>query len=161
MEEITKEFVATVFIVKDRKVLMTWNKKVNNWIPLGGHVDANELPCDCAIREAKEESGLDVELISANNKLKTNNLIQPVQVKLDHIKEDHKHINLAYFGMVKGGECLKIDDEGKELRWFSREDLDKENLIPNVKELAFEALNQLGDKSEFYTEAEAKKILGL
>lgn len=144
--EIIREFLSTVFIVKDKKVLMTWNKKVNNWIPIGGHIEANELPCSSVIREAKEESGLDIELVSPMNKYKNSNMIQPIQIQLDHIKDDHKHINLVYLGIVKQGECFELDDEGKELRWFSREDLEKEDLIPNVKELAIEALNQLGDK---------------
>lgn len=74
------------------------------------------------------------------------NLIQPVNVRLDHIKDDHKHINLVYFGVVKGGTCREIDDEGKALRWFSKEEVEKEDLIPNVKEWAIEAIDQLGDK---------------
>lgn len=143
--EITREFISTVFIVKDKKVLLTWNKKVNNWIPIGGHIEPNELPCISAIREAKEESGLDIELISPFNKSESANLIQPVHIHLDHIKDDHEHINLIYFGLVKGGECLKLDDEGKELKWFSQEELGKDNLIPNVKEWALKAINYLKD----------------
>lgn len=144
--EVVREFLSTVFVVRDGKVLMTWNNKVNNWIPIGGHIEANELPCDSVIREAKEESGLDVELVAPFDESKTANLVQPVHIHLDHIKEDHKHINLVYFGIVKGGECFKIDDEGKELRWFSMEELGKEDLLPSVKEWAVESLKQLGDK---------------
>jgi len=144
--EIVREFLSTVFVVKDGKVLMTWNNKVNNWVPIGGHIEPNELPCISVIREAKEESGLDVELVSPFDKSKTANLIQPTHVHLDHIKEDHKHINLIYFGIVKEGECFEIDDEGKELKWFSKEELEKEGLSDSVKEWAIEALNHLGDK---------------
>lgn len=144
--EITRIFLSTVFVVKDEKVLMTWNNKVNNWIPIGGHIEPNELPCSSVIREAKEESGLDIELISPFDRSKTANLVQPVNVHLDHIKEDLEHINLIYFGIVKGGECFKIDDEGKELRWFAREELEKEDLLDSVREWAIESVNQLGDK---------------
>ena len=145
--EIVREFLSTVFVVSGGKVLMTWNNKVNNWIPIGGHIEPNELPCSSVVREAKEESGLDIELVSPFDKSKTANLIQPVHIHLDNIREDHKHINLIYFGIVKGGECFEIDDEGKELKWFSKEELLKENLIDSVKEWALEALNQLSDKS--------------
>lgn len=145
--EIVREFISTVFVVDKGKVLMTWNNKVNNWILIGGHIESNELPCSSVIREAKEESGLDVELISPFDRSDNSNLIQPVNVRLDHVKDDHKHINLCYFAKVKGGKCFKIDDEGKELRWFSKEDLvEKDDLLPNVKEWAVEALNQLGDR---------------
>jgi 8-oxo-dGTP pyrophosphatase MutT (NUDIX family) len=144
--EITREFVSTVYVVKDNKVLMTWNKKVNSFVPIGGHIDKNEIPNDAAIREAKEESGLDIELISPFDKSKTGNLVQPVHIHLDHIKEYHEHINLLYFGIVKGGKCNEIDDEGKELRWFSKAEIEKENILPNVKEWAIKALEHLGDK---------------
>jgi len=144
--EITREFISTVFIVKDGRVLMTWNNKINNWIPIGGHIESNELPCDSVIREAKEESGLDIEIIYPFEKSETANLSQPVHIHLDHIKDDHEHINFIYFGIVKDGRCLEIDDEGKELKWFSREDLEKESLLPNIKEWAIKSLNQLGEK---------------
>ena len=144
--EITREFISTVFVVKNGKVLMTWNKKINNWIPIGGHIELNELPCDSVIREAKEESGLEIELISPPNKSETANLIQPVHIHLDHIKDDHKHINLIYFGIVKKGKCFEVDDEGKELRWFSKRELEKENILPNIKEWAIKSLKQLSKK---------------
>ena len=140
--EVIREFISTVFVVKDKKVLLTWNKKCNIWIPIGGHIEPNELPCDSVIREAKEESGLDIEIVSLN-KAKTANIAQPIQINLDHIKEDHKHINLIYFGIVKGGELLKESDEQTPLKWFSKDDLEKEALLPNVKEWAIEALNKL------------------
>jgi len=143
--DIIKEFISTVFVVNNGKVLMTWNKKVNNWVPIGGHIEKNELPCNSVIREAKEESNLDIELVSYNEN-QTVNLVQPLNIHLDHIKEDHKHINLTYIAKIKpeSPECLKIDDEGKELRWFSKEDLENEiTLIPEIKEWAIEAINTL------------------
>jgi 8-oxo-dGTP pyrophosphatase MutT (NUDIX family) len=143
--EITREFISTVFIVNKGKVLLTWNKKVNNWVPIGGHIEKNELPCESVIREAKEESNLDIELFSQNKK-STINLPQPFNIHIDHIKDDHKHINLTYFAKIRENskDCFEIDDEGKPLRWFSREDLEKDNtLVPEIKEWALEALSQL------------------
>ena len=141
--KIVREFLSTVFVVRGGKVLLTWNEKVSNWIPIGGHIEENELPCESVIREAKEESGLDIQLVSPLDDSKTGNLIQPVHIHLDHITEDHEHINLIYFGRVRGGTCSKTDDEGKELRWFSTEDLEKENLIPSVNEWARRAIRLL------------------
>jgi len=145
-KEVVQEFVSTVYVVDNDKALLTWNRKCSNWVPIGGHIDTNQLPCFSVIREAKEESNLDIELVSLNKK-SSDNIAQPVSLHLDHVKEDHKHINLTYFAKVKkeSPECLKIDDEGKELRWFSKEDLEKDNtLLPNVKEYALEALKALG-----------------
>jgi len=143
---IVREFLSTVFIVKDGKVLLTWNKTIKTWVPVGGHIEPNELPCASVIREAKEESGLDIELISPYNKSKTGNLVQQVHMHLDHIKDDHEHINLIYFGIVKGGELLKESDEQTPIKWFSREELEKENLLPNIKEWALKAIEELGNR---------------
>ena len=66
-----------------------------------------------------------------------------MHLHLDHIKEDHKHINLIYFAIVKGGTLLKESDEQTPLKWFSKEDIEKEDLLPNIKELALEALNHI------------------
>lgn len=125
---------------------MTWNKKVKTWIPVGGHIEPNELPCDSVIHEAKEESGLDIELISPYDKSKTANLIQLVHIHLDYVKDDHEHIDLMYFGIVRGGELFKESDEQTPLKWFSKEEIEKEELLPNIKEWALEAINQLGNK---------------
>lgn len=55
------------YIIKDGKTLMIYrNKKENDyhegkWNGLGGKFEAGESPEDCAIREMKEETGLDVK----------------------------------------------------------------------------------------------------
>ena len=79
----------------------------------------------------------------AHNFAKTANLIQPVHLHLDHIKDDHEHINLIYFATVKGGELFKESDEQTPIKWFSGEELEKENLLPGVKEWSLEALNKI------------------
>ena len=43
-EEIKREFVSTVYLVKDARILLTLNEKINKWVPIGGHVEENELP---------------------------------------------------------------------------------------------------------------------
>ncbi len=139
-----KEFISTVFIVDNGKVLLTWNKKCNIWVPVGGHIEANELPCNSVIREAKEESGLDIELVSVN-KADTANIAQPAQMNLDHVSEDHKHINLMYFAVVKGGVMMKESDEGTALKWFSKQELEEEGLLPNIKEWAIKAIEHFSN----------------
>lgn len=138
--EIEREFISTVFVVDAGKVLMTWNKKVKTWIPVGGHIEANELPCSSVIREAKEESGLDIHLFNPYQSAETANLDQPVHMHLDHIKEDHKHINLIYFARVRGGELMDESDEQTPLKWFSKEEIVKSDLLPNIKEWALKAI---------------------
>lgn len=55
------------YLIKDNKTLMIYrNKKENDyhegkWNGLGGKFELGESPEDCAIREMKEETGLDVK----------------------------------------------------------------------------------------------------
>jgi len=95
-------------------------------------------------RPYRTKSGLDIEIVSINQG-KTANIAQPAQINLDNVREDHKHINLMYFARVKGGQQMEKTDDGMALRWFSMEELEKENLFPNVKEWAIEALRQVKD----------------
>ncbi len=134
-----REFLATVYIVNERKVLLTFNKNVKNYIPLGGHIEENELPCECAVREAKEESGYDIQLINING-LKNSKIPQNFAIGLDIIKPEHHHINLAYVGKILGGKEMEQSDEETELRWFSITDLETENLFEDVKEKALRAI---------------------
>ncbi len=141
--QITRESLSTIFIVRDSKVLLNFNNKCQIWVPVGGHIEANELPCQSVIRETKEETGLDIEIISLKQK-DSDNLPQPVNIRLDHIKEDHKHINLTYFGKVIGGTYQEIADDGAPSKWFTKEELLEEpenKMLINVTEWALEALN--------------------
>ncbi|MEA3430610.1 MAG: NUDIX domain-containing protein [Nanoarchaeota archaeon] len=144
--QITREFLSTVFVVQDNKVLLNFNNKCQIWVPVGGHIEKDELPCQSVIREAKEESGLDIELVDPYQRPVPSNLIRPVNLQLDHIKEDHKHINLIYFARVVGGTFTEIADDGAPSKWFTLEDLKtepKNKLIPEIKLWAIEALKKL------------------
>ena len=57
------DFTVAIFVVHDAKVLLILHRKLGKWLPLGGHIELDEDPEIAARREAKEESGLDVELL--------------------------------------------------------------------------------------------------
>ena len=149
-----REFISTVYVVNKNKVLLTFNKNVKKFIPLGGHIDPNELPCQAAIREAKEESGYEIELLDLDGKtsLEKTNLKQNFDIQLDKIGEDHHHINISYIGKIVGGEMRKESDEGTALKWFSKKELKNiEKIFENTREKALKALkltknNQKGEQ---------------
>lgn len=140
-----KHFTSTVFIINDEKILLIHHKKMNVWLPPGGHVEENEIPSDTAIREAKEETGLDVEIIKNENiwivSKEATSFQKPYLCLLENIPkhkniEAHQHIDLIYLAHPTS---LKIDpnlSEINEIKWFSKEDLksmkSENKLLDNV-----------------------------
>ena len=57
-----RTLTSTVYIVNNNRVLLHLHKKYKTLFPVGGHIEANELPHEAALREAYEESGLYVKL---------------------------------------------------------------------------------------------------
>ena len=53
-----------VAIIEDGKILLTKREDVEVWCLPGGGVEDGESVAEAGIREAKEETGLDVELTS-------------------------------------------------------------------------------------------------
>ena len=57
------DFTVAVFIVENGKVLLVHHRKLDKWLPIGGHIELDEDPEQAALREAAEESGFQVELV--------------------------------------------------------------------------------------------------
>lgn len=144
-----REFVATVYVVKDDKVLLIHHKKLKMWIPVGGHIHENELPCDAAQREVLEETGLKIRLIgSEQEKLgRVKVLVHPFTIQLEDIKRNHQHIDLIYYAEVTGRKEKINRDESLGLKWFSENDLNKTSGLGDlVKEQAIDAIKYFKNK---------------
>ncbi len=133
-----REFVATVYVVHNNKVLLVFHKKLKKWLPPGGHIDDNELPDETAVREVKEETGIDIELVGEKQH-KMSDIVEPlrtpevVQVEdIEHDNEVHQHIDLFYLAVPKTHKIC-MSDESLDLRWFSLEDMEKEKVPKNIK----------------------------
>jgi len=55
--------VAAYIFREDDKLLLIKHKKLDKWLPVGGHIESNETPDQAVIRESSEEVGLDVILL--------------------------------------------------------------------------------------------------
>jgi ADP-ribose pyrophosphatase YjhB (NUDIX family) len=156
-----RQFTATAFVTNDNKVLLMWHKKLKRWMPPGGHVDADELPEECAKRECKEETGLDVEIIGApttnlfvSNPHEGRMMKQPFAMLLEEIPDlpernqpAHQHMDFLFMArLIDDSQTPRLlEKEATEMRWFSRSEIealdDKTEIFSNVKAYILQELN--------------------
>lgn len=125
-----RHFTGTVYILEEDRVLLHFHHKLNVWLPFGGHVEQGETPSEAAIREAKEECGLDVELQSVENvwieQPNAQSIPRPFLCLLENVppyKEEkaHQHIDCIYLGRATRGTLF----DNPLIEWFTLEDLDE------------------------------------
>ena len=120
------DFTVAIFVVLQRKVLLVHHRKLGKWLPLGGHIELNEDPEAAALREAKEESGFDVELLGERpptTEQGTRALIAPRFLDIHRITDAHEHIGMIYWARPRGGELTLAAGEHHGIDWFAAEQL--------------------------------------
>ena len=140
-QSITRDFTATTFVVHERETLLLLHRKLGKWFPPGGHIDPHELPDQAAIREVREESGLEVELLDRGRRLGPVRVLpQPYCILLEDIGPGHQHIDLIYFARVRGGSLAHAEREARAARWFTWEDLAAPEIAEDIRELGRKAI---------------------
>jgi ADP-ribose pyrophosphatase YjhB (NUDIX family) len=148
-----RHFTVSIFIVYKDKVLLHLHRKAKKILPLGGHIELNELPEEACIREAQEESGLKISLYNPINKKLKNAcesvgeklLINPTHTIFGEINPEHYHIDFVYYATAKCFDTIPGDGESNFLKWYNKEDLKNANDIQyNILAMANEALELLG-----------------
>jgi 8-oxo-dGTP pyrophosphatase MutT (NUDIX family) len=149
-----RHFTATAFIIDGKKrTLLLWHKRLQRWMPPGGHVEENEMPEETARRECKEETGLDVEIVGdaqddlfARNTHEGRMLKKPIAILLEEIpaspergESAHQHMDFLFLARpVDSSQTAVLDHtEGREMRWFSRKEIEEldetQEIFSNVK----------------------------
>jgi ADP-ribose pyrophosphatase YjhB (NUDIX family) len=138
---ITRDFTATTFVVHEQRTLLLHHRKLGMWLPPGGHIDPHELPDQAALREVREESGLEVELLDQGRTLgHVRVLPQPYCVLLEDISAGHQHIDLIYFARVCGGSLAHAEREARAARWYSWQELGDPEIAEDIRELGRRAI---------------------
>lgn len=126
---------AFTIIVDDRdRVLLKLRDDMPMWDMIGGHVEEGETFEEAAIREAKEETGLDVKIVRRVG---------------TYTKQRYGIVVQCFMCKTVGGK-LEIQDEGILQKYFAFEALPK-NMSSNQKNRikdAFEYLEEPVDKIE-------------
>jgi len=122
------DFTVAIFVVHERKILLIHHRKLGKWLPLGGHIELDEDPEIAALREAKEESGLEVELLGERpptTETGTRALIAPRFLDIHRINETHEHIGMIYWARPKkSAQAQCAIEEHHAIRWCAEADLE-------------------------------------
>ena len=121
------DFTVAIFVVQDGKILLIHHRKLDKWLPLGGHIELDEDPEVAALREAKEESGLEVELLGERpptTEPGTRALIAPRFLDIHRITDAHEHIGMIYWARPKAGTVTLAAAEHHDIRWCASAELD-------------------------------------
>ena len=103
-----KVAVGTIIVNQDGQIVLVRRAiepGYGKWVFPGGYVDRGEQVDVAAVREAREEAGIDVHLDRLLNV---------------YSYPDHSPVIIVYAATMVGG-CLACDDEGLEARFFTAE----------------------------------------
>ena len=145
------DFTSEVFIIFNNKVLLRKHDKYKKWLSVGGHIELDEDHNQAAIREVKEEVGLDVELFHEGHSPLLHNqdykeLIPPQFSNRHKINDVHEHVTFVFFGKAKTDQLVLSGTEKSDgCKWFSKEELDDQQygISESIKIYARSALEKI------------------
>lgn len=135
------------------KTLFIYHKKLNSWLPPGGHVDENESPEEAARREVKEEVGIDHQKYILNSNYgrldgRAEYMLLPHHLILERIGEDHFHMDFIFYAVLEESDF--ISPEGLIMRWFTAEDIQGEtSIFDNVRDMTLLGFNFKGKELKY------------
>lgn len=117
---------AAVIINNADKILILQRGKTAPWMPLkwnlpGGIIEANETPEEAAIREAKEETSIDISNL------------KPVDKFLD------PEGWTVYFFTTENYSGVISLTENENYKWITKEEINNYDFVPYVKEAIYKS----------------------
>jgi 8-oxo-dGTP pyrophosphatase MutT (NUDIX family) len=143
------DFAVAIFVVHKGKVLLVHHRNLKQWLPVGGHIELDEDPEQAALRETREESGLEVELLGERPPTTgpgTRALIAPRFMDIHRITDTHRHIGLIYWARPKSGTVTLSPSEHHAIRWCTAQEIEELQppMAAAVKWYCHQAMREVG-----------------
>jgi len=144
--------VVAGYIVRDNRVLLVHHKLLDEWLPVGGHIDPDETPDDALRREIREELGdkiqIDFMRYPMPRRGNKRNYALPFFVNVhnmprdSHVQEKHLHYCMFYLltTQTKDRDIKANENELYRYKWFNEEELDHPKINQSVRVTCREAL---------------------
>lgn len=129
-------------------MLMIYHNIYKSWAWTGGHADGESDLLETAIRELKEETGVEDVKVLNDNIFSLEIICVNGHVKRGKYVSSHVHLNLTYLLEVDEKEILRIkEDENSGVKWVNIEDVEKVSnekwIVENVYKKINEKLNKI------------------
>jgi len=108
----------SALVVGPRGVVLLKHKRLGFWLQPGGHIDPGESPWAAALREAREETGLEVHFVGP---LDDEGVPELLHVDVHPGGRGHTHLDVRY--LLDGGDADPDPPEGEsqEIGWYDWE----------------------------------------
>lgn len=129
-----RHFCASAFVVDPitRKLLLVYHSKFKKWVQPGGHIEADEFPEETALREVYEETGYKVKLLGERFP-REDDFLKPLGIQKNRGSNGDYHIDITYAAIPLSHTKAPKDDEITNYRWFTRDEVEKLNVFPDIR----------------------------
>ena len=125
------------------KALMVYHNIYNSWSWLGGHADGERDLAAVALREVREESGLECVRLASKDIFSLEVLTVDGHVKRGKYVSSHLHLNVTYLIEADDAQKLSIKaDENSGVKWFTLQGAVEASTEPWFREHIYTKLNQ-------------------
>ena len=131
--ELKKEKCCGCIIIENNKVLLVYEKNGNFWGFPKGHMEKGENEIETALREVKEEVGLNVEIIDKERRYILNYII----------RDEIDKTTVLYLAIPKNKEIVMQESEIEKVKWCDFEEALKTLTFDNSKEVFKKVINDL------------------
>lgn len=131
--ELKKEKCCGCIIIENNKVLLVYEKNRNFWGFPKGHMEKGENEIETALREVKEEVGLDVEIIDKERRYILNYII----------RDEIDKTTVLYLAIPKNKEIVMQESEIEKVKWCDFEEALETLTFDNSKEVFKKVINDL------------------
>ena len=133
-----RHFTVSGFVVEGDRTLLHWHKRLQMWLPPGGHIDADEDPVQAVVREVLEETGIAAEVVPHAPLHEFRNVPQlpaPLAIIVGAVgasagEPAHQHIDMSYALRPRDGVARIAPEHDHGFVWVTEAQLLRDEHLP-------------------------------